>query len=100
MALTRGQPSGSLAQHMLVIAVTWLKASEAHADTSIFDFSTLYGKQLFFMGVAFLGIIFVLFVESNFFERFSSIFYTKNNYKKLLKLIFLLKKDLKIILSC
>ncbi|UII74705.1 rod shape-determining protein RodA [Flagellimonas sp. HMM57] len=44
-------------------------------DASIFDFSTLYGKQLFFIGVAGVGILFVLFIETNFFERFASIFY-------------------------
>ncbi|MBS9461990.1 rod shape-determining protein RodA [Flagellimonas sp. 389] len=44
-------------------------------NASIFDFSTLYGKQLFFIGVAGVGIIFVLFIETNFFERFASIFY-------------------------
>lgn len=44
-------------------------------DTSIFDFSTLYGKQLFFIGVAGAGILLVLFIETNFFERFASIFY-------------------------
>lgn len=44
-------------------------------NTSIFDFSTLYGKQLFFIGLALLGVIFVLFIETNFFERFASIFY-------------------------
>jgi len=61
-----------------LVFIGWLNiysTSVGDADTSIFDFSTLYGKQLFFMGVAFLGIIFVLFVESTFFERFSSIFY-------------------------
>jgi len=44
-------------------------------NTSVFDFSTLYGKQLFFIGSALLGVIFVLFIETNFFERFASVFY-------------------------
>lgn len=64
--------------YALLVFIGWLNiysTSVGDSDTSIFDFSTLYGKQLFFMGVAFLGIIFVLFVESTFFERFSSIFY-------------------------
>jgi len=68
----------SVILYALLVFIGWLNiysTSVGDADTSIFDFSTLYGKQLFFMGVAFLGIIFVLFVESNFFERFSSIFY-------------------------
>ncbi|PWL40344.1 rod shape-determining protein RodA [Flagellimonas aquimarina] len=44
-------------------------------NASIFDFSTLYGKQLFFIGLALIGVVFVLFIETNFFERFASIFY-------------------------
>ncbi|WP_435623512.1 rod shape-determining protein RodA [Flagellimonas sp.] len=44
-------------------------------NTSIFDFSTLYGKQLFFMMLSLGVIVLVLFVETSFFERFASIFY-------------------------
>jgi rod shape determining protein RodA len=47
--------------------------TEAHS--SIFDFGTLYGKQLFFIGVSFVAIIIVLALEVNFYERFSSILY-------------------------
>lgn len=42
---------------------------------SIFNISTLYGKQLFFIGVSVVFIIVILSIESNFFERFSSVFY-------------------------
>lgn len=64
--------------YILLVFIGWMNiysTSLSDSDTSIFDFSTLYGKQLFFMGVAFLGIVLVLFVESNFFERFASILY-------------------------
>jgi len=64
--------------YALLVFIGWINiysTSVGEMDTSIFDFSTLYGKQLFFIGLAFLGIIFVLFVESNFFERFASVFY-------------------------
>ena len=64
--------------YALLVFIGWINiysTSVGEAHTSIFDFSTLYGKQLFFIGLAALGIIFVLFVESNFFERFGSIFY-------------------------
>ena len=44
-------------------------------EGSLFDFSTLYGKQLFFMLVSLGVIAVVLFVETSFFERFASIFY-------------------------
>ena len=42
---------------------------------SIFDFSTLYGKQLFFIGVSFVSIIIILGLEVNFYERFASLLY-------------------------
>jgi len=64
--------------YALLVFIGWINiysTSVGEAHTSIFDFSTLYGKQLFFIGLAVAGIIFVLFVESQFFERFASIFY-------------------------
>ena len=64
--------------YALLVFIGWINiysTSVGEGHTSIFDFSTLYGKQLFFIGLAALGIIFVLFVESHFFERFASIFY-------------------------
>ncbi|MBT8187165.1 MAG: rod shape-determining protein RodA [Croceitalea sp.] len=42
---------------------------------SIFDLSTLYGKQLIFIGLSFLVILGVMSLESSFFERFASVFY-------------------------
>ena len=42
---------------------------------SIFDFSTRYGKQLFFIGIAFIFIIVILSIENSFYERFASLFY-------------------------
>ncbi len=64
--------------YALLVFIGWINiysTSLADQSTSIFDFTTLYGKQLYFIGLSLLGIILVLFVESNFFERFSSIFY-------------------------
>lgn len=43
--------------------------------TSILDFSTLYGKQLFFIGIALVFIAIILSIENSFFERFASLFY-------------------------
>ncbi|TMU55594.1 rod shape-determining protein RodA [Flagellimonas algicola] len=64
--------------YALLVFMGWVNiysTTLSNPDLSIFDFSTLYGKQLFFMGLAGLGIVFVLFIETNFFERFASIFY-------------------------
>ncbi|MCR9228588.1 MAG: rod shape-determining protein RodA [Flavobacteriaceae bacterium] len=68
----------SVILYALLVFIGWINiysTSIGETSTSIFDFSTLYGKQTFFIGLAALGIIFVLFVESQFFERFASIFY-------------------------
>ena len=45
------------------------------AESSIFDFSRLYGKQMLFICISYVVAIAILFVEANFYERFGSIFY-------------------------
>jgi rod shape determining protein RodA len=44
-------------------------------NPSIFNFSSLHGKQLFFIGTSAVSIIIILALEANFYERFSSLFY-------------------------
>ncbi|RDY60227.1 rod shape-determining protein RodA [Flagellimonas nanhaiensis] len=64
--------------YLLLVLIGWVNiysTTLSDPNVSIFDFSTLYGKQLFFAGLALLGVILVLFIETNFFERFASIFY-------------------------
>ncbi|MCL6267693.1 rod shape-determining protein RodA [Flagellimonas myxillae] len=64
--------------YALLVLIGWVNiysTTLSDPNLSIFDFSTLYGKQLFFMGLAGASIVFVLFIETNFFERFASIFY-------------------------
>ena len=52
-----------------------LSSSISGEEINIFDFSTLYGKQLFFAIISiFLGFIAIL-IDVKFYERFSSIFY-------------------------
>ncbi len=47
----------------------------SNTAATFYDFSTLYGKQLFFIGVS-LSLVFIIFsIENNFFERFASLFY-------------------------
>jgi len=41
----------------------------------IFDFTTLYGKQLQWIGLSFLLIFFIISIDSKFYERFSGVFY-------------------------
>lgn len=50
-------------------------ASSTNTSQEIFDFSTKYGKQLLWIGLSIPLIVFVLFFNSNFYERFSSILY-------------------------
>lgn len=64
--------------YALLVFIGWINIYSTTFEgdqTSIFDFGTRYGKQLFFAGISFFVILFVLFIETSFFERFASIFY-------------------------
>ncbi|MGB3151692.1 MAG: rod shape-determining protein RodA [Maribacter sp.] len=64
--------------YLSLVLIGWINiysTTFTEAQESIFDFATLHGKQLFFMGVSFVAIIVILGLEVNFYERFSSIFY-------------------------
>ncbi len=64
--------------YVLLAGIGWLNIySSTYSEnaTSIFDFSQLYGKQLFFIAVSIIAIIIILALETSFFERFSSILY-------------------------
>ncbi len=50
--------------------------SSVTGDTSIFDLSQFYGKQLLYIGLAFPLILMILFVEGKFYEKYSSVIYT------------------------
>ncbi len=50
--------------------------SSVTGDTSIFDLSQFYGKQLLYIGLAFPLILIILFVEGKFYEKYSSVIYT------------------------
>ena len=52
-----------------------LSSSISGENISLFDFSTLYGKQFIFILASLLVIIITLTIEVKFYERFSSIFY-------------------------
>ncbi|WP_222981707.1 rod shape-determining protein RodA [Flagellimonas meishanensis] len=64
--------------YLFLVLIGWVNiysTTLSDPNLSIFDFSTLYGKQLLFIGMAISGVLLVLFIETNFFERFASIFY-------------------------
>lgn len=64
--------------YIALVFIGWLNiysSTVTEAEPSIFNFSTLHGKQLFFAGVSVLAIMLVLALEVNFYERFSSLFY-------------------------
>lgn len=44
-------------------------------NPTIFNFSAMYGKQLFFIGTSVVAIVIILGLEANFYERFASLFY-------------------------
>lgn len=63
----------------LLVGIGWLTMYSTTLNdpqTSIFDPSTLYGKQLLFISIALLTGLLVLFVEARLFERFASLFYS------------------------
>ncbi|RNC92651.1 MAG: rod shape-determining protein RodA [Allomuricauda sp.] len=64
--------------YVLLVFIGWINiysTTLGESGGSLFDFSTLYGKQFFFIGVSVLAVFFILFIETGFFERFASIFY-------------------------
>ncbi|MGB5554618.1 MAG: rod shape-determining protein RodA [Flavobacteriaceae bacterium] len=68
----------SIFLYIALVAIGWVSiysSTFTETDTSIFDFNTLYGKQIFFIGASFVSIIIILALEANFYERFSSVFY-------------------------
>ncbi len=64
--------------YILLVAIGWVNiysSTFTEAEPSIFNFSTLHGKQLFFIGASAVSIVIILALETNFFERFSSVLY-------------------------
>lgn len=64
--------------YIALVTIGWISiysSTFTEADASIFDFSTLHGKQLFFIGASMVAILVILALEANFYERFSSLFY-------------------------
>jgi rod shape determining protein RodA len=64
--------------YLALLTIGWVNIYSSTfngSDSSIFEFGTLHGKQLFFIGVSFISIILVLALDVGFYERFSSLLY-------------------------
>lgn len=68
----------SILLFVLLVAIGWINiysSTYSEGQENIFDFSAIYGKQLIFIGIDLVLIVIILALESNFFERFSSVIY-------------------------
>lgn len=64
--------------YVLLISAGWMNiysASLSDSATGVFDFNQIYGKQLLWIGMSFVLIIFILALDAKFYERFSSLIY-------------------------
>ncbi len=64
--------------YISLVTIGWVNiysSTFSEANPSIFNFGTLHGKQLFFVGACFVAIIIIMALEANFYERFSSLLY-------------------------
>ena len=64
--------------YIALMAIGWVNiysSTFTEAEPSIFNFGTLHGKQLFFIGVSIISIIVIMALEASFYERFSSLLY-------------------------
>ena len=64
--------------YLFLVAFGWMNiyaASLSDEHFQILDFSTKYGKQLLWIGMSFVLILLILFIDAKIFERFSSIIY-------------------------
>jgi len=64
--------------YVALVTMGWINIYSASlSDTAegYFDFSQIYGKQMLWIGLSLILIIFVLAIESKFYERFASVIY-------------------------
>lgn len=68
----------SVLLYTTLVCLGWLSiysTTISYSEQSIFDFSTLYGKQLIFITLGIIIVTLILSIESKFYERFSSVVY-------------------------
>lgn len=64
--------------YIALVSMGWINiysASLSENAQGYFDFSQIYGKQMMWIGLSIILIIFVLAIESKFYERFASVIY-------------------------
>ncbi len=64
--------------YFALVAIGWINIYSTSIDdsaTGLFDFSQIYAKQLLWIALSLLIIVFLLALETKFYERFSSIIY-------------------------
>ena len=64
--------------YFVLVFFGWINiyaATVTENNREILDFTTLYGKQLEWIGLSFILIFFIISIDSKFYERFSGIFY-------------------------
>jgi rod shape determining protein RodA len=68
----------SIVLYLILVFVGWLNiysSTVTENHSSIFDFSTIYGKQLFFIVISLSAAGFIFIVNTKAFERFAAIYY-------------------------
>lgn len=64
--------------YLLLVGIGWINiysSTLTNDNLPLLNLTTLYGKQLFFIGTSLVLIVFILAIEAKFFERFSSVIY-------------------------
>lgn len=68
----------SIVLYLILVFVGWVNiysSTVTENHSSIFDFSTIYGKQLFFIAISLCAAGFIFIVNTKAFERFAAIYY-------------------------
>ncbi len=67
----------TIALYIALVSIGWINIYSASLGESetYFDFSQIYGKQLIWIGLSIVLIIFILAIEAKFYEKFSSVIY-------------------------
>ena len=68
----------SILLYLSLVFIGWLNiysSTVTEVNASLLDFSSIYGKQLVFIGISFISILVIFILNTKIFERFSAIYY-------------------------